>query len=66
MPTSDPWPLRIERIATCSIHHWGKRMPRRIRKSGSAWRKLIRSPAAAGLVAGWEAKGQVRFPRTTP
>lgn len=33
---------------------------------GSALRKLIRSLAAAGVVAGWEAKGEVRFPRTAP
>jgi hypothetical protein len=66
IPTREPWPLRIAKIATSSIHHWGKRIPRRIRQSGSALRKLIRSLAAAGVVAGWEAKGQVRFPRTTP
>jgi len=41
-------------------------MPRRIRQSGSALRKLIRSVAAAGVVAGWEANGQEQFPRTTP
>jgi len=66
IPTSEPWPLRIEKMATNSIHHWGRRMPRRIRQSGSALRKLIRSLAAAGVAAGWVAKGQVRFPRTTP
>jgi hypothetical protein len=44
--------LRIARITISSIHHWGKRMPRRIRQSGSALRKLIRSLAAAGLVEG--------------
>ena len=36
-----------------------KRLPRRMRQSGSALRKLIRSLAAAGLSADWEAKGQV-------
>jgi hypothetical protein len=56
----------MERIATNSIYHWGKRMPRRIRQSGSALRKLIRSPAAAGVMAGSEAKGQVRFPPSPP
>jgi hypothetical protein len=65
-PTNEPWPLRIERIAISYIHHWEKRMQRRIRQSGSALRKLTRSLAAAGAVAGWEAKGQVRFPRSTP
>jgi len=49
MPSSEPWPLRMARIATSSIHHCGKRTPRRIRQSGSALRKLIRSAAAAGL-----------------
>jgi len=49
-----------------SIYQCGKRMPRRIRQSGSALRNLIRSPAAAGLVAGSEANAQVRFPRTRP
>jgi hypothetical protein len=39
----------MARIATSSIHHCGKRTPRRIRQSGSALRKLIRSAAAAGL-----------------
>jgi hypothetical protein len=29
-------------------------------------RKLMRSLATAGVVAGWEPNGQVRFPRTTP
>jgi len=53
-------------MATSSIHHWGKRMPRRIRQSGNALRKLIRSLAATGVVAGSEAKGQERFPRTSP
>ena len=64
--TSEPCPLRIERLATSSIHHSGKRMPRRIRQSGNALRKLIRSLAAPGVVSGWEAKGQVQFPRTPP
>ncbi len=44
-------PQRIERMATKSIHYWGKRVPRRIRQSGSALRKLIRSLAVAGLAA---------------
>ena len=35
-------------------------------QSGNALRKLIRSLAEAGVVAGWEATGQERFPRTTP
>ena len=66
IPTKEPWPLRIERMATSSIYHWGKRMPRRIRQSGSALRKLIRSLAAAGVVVGWEAKGQMWLPRAKP
>ena len=66
MPTSEPWPLRIERMATSSIHHWGKRIPRRIRQSGSALRKLIRSLATTSVVAGWEAKGEELFPHTEP
>jgi hypothetical protein len=41
-------------------------MRRRIRQSGRALRKLIRSLAATGVLAGWEAKDQVRFPRKTP
>jgi hypothetical protein len=41
-------------------------MPRRIRQSGTALRKLIRSLAATGVVAGSEAKDQVRLTRTTP
>ncbi|MFN9907899.1 MAG: hypothetical protein ACK56F_17510 [bacterium] len=41
-------------------------MPRRIRQSGSALRQLIRTLAAAGVVAGWETKGHERFPRTSP
>jgi hypothetical protein len=49
MPISEPWLLRMARIATRSIHHWGKRMPRRMRQSGRALRKLIRSVAAAGF-----------------
>lgn len=66
IPTSEPWPLRIDRIAMSSIHHCGNRMPRRIRQSGSALRKLIRSLASAGVIAGSEAKGQSRFPRMKP
>ena len=66
IPTSEPWPLRIERMATSSIHHWGKRIPRRIRQSGNALRKLIKSLAAAGELAGSKANGQVRFPHTAP
>jgi len=37
-------------------------MQRRIRQSGSALRKLIRSLAAAGVAAGWVAKEKVRIP----
>ena len=65
MPISEPWPLRMARIATSSIHHCGKRTPRRMRQSGNALRKLIRSSAAAGS-AGSDGKGAVRLPRTTP
>lgn len=65
IPTREPWPLRIARIATSSIHHWGNRMPRRMRQSGKALRKLIRSVAAAGS-AGWDDNGAERFPRTPP
>jgi hypothetical protein len=50
MPISDPWPLRMARMATRSIHHCGKRIPRRIRQSGKALRKLIRSVEAEGFV----------------
>ena len=64
MPRSEPWPLRIARIATSSIHHWGKRIPRRMRQSGSALRKLIRSDAAAG-VSVVDAMREERFHRTT-
>lgn len=56
-PISEPWPLWIERIATSSIHRCGKRIPRRIRQSGNALSKLIRSDAAAGFWSG-EANGQ--------
>jgi len=66
IPINEPWPLRIERIATNSIHHWGKRMPLRMRQSGSALWKMIRSLAAAVVAAGWKAKNRVRFPRTAP
>ena len=66
IPTSEPWPLvGMERMANSSIHHWGKRIPRRIRQSGSALRKLIRSLAETGEVAGSEANGQ-QFPHTAP
>ena len=65
MPSSEPWPLRIERIATSSIHHCGKRMPRRMRQSGSVLRKLIRSVAAAWFWSG-EANGKERFLGTKP
>lgn len=48
----------VKYFESALIFHWGKRMPRRIRYSGSALRKLIRSLAAAvGVIAGWEAKG---------
>ncbi len=42
----------MARIATSSIHHCGKRTPRRMRQSGRALRKLIRSAAAAGFWSG--------------
>jgi hypothetical protein len=41
IPTGEPWPHRIDRIATSSIHHWGKRINRRSRQSGSALRKQV-------------------------
>jgi hypothetical protein len=66
IPTSEPWPLRIDRIAMSSIHHCGNRMRRRIRQSGSALRKLIRSLTSVGVIAGSEATGQSWFPRTKP
>ena len=65
MPISEPWPLRMARIATSSIHHCGKRIPRCIRQSGNALRKLIRSLAAAGFWSG-EDNGQERVLRTKP
>ena len=65
MPTREPWPLRMARIATSSIHHWGNRMPRRMRQSGRALWKLIRSVAAAGS-AGAEDNGVAQFPRSSP
>ena len=55
MPISEPWPLRMARIATRSIHHCGKRTPRRMRQSGNALRKLIRSVAAPGF---WRVEGK--------
>jgi len=55
----------MERIATSSIHDCEKRMPRRIRQSGNALRKLIRSTASAGVSSG-EANGEVLLPRTNP
>ncbi len=39
----------MARMATSSIHHCGKRTPRRMRQSGRALRKLIRSVAAVGV-----------------
>lgn len=65
IPTREPWPLRMARIATSSIHHWENRMPRRMRQSGKALRKQIRSLAAAGS-AGREDNGAEQFPRTPP
>jgi hypothetical protein len=53
-------------LPTSSIRHRGKRMPRRIRQSGSTLRKLIRSLAAAGVAAGWQAKGQDWLPLRPP
>ena len=44
--------LRIVRIATSRIHHCGKRTTRRMRQSGSALRKLIRSVAEAWFWSG--------------
>jgi hypothetical protein len=41
-------------------------MPRCIRQSGTALRKLIRSLAETGEVAGSEANGQEQFPHTSP
>lgn len=65
IPTSEPWLLRIARIATSSIHHCGKRIPRRFRPSGNALRKLIRS-AAVNAVSSWDPKAKEQFPgRTT-
>lgn len=58
-------PSGLSSLANNSIHHWGKRLPQRIRQSGNALRKPIRSPAAAGLVAGSEAKDQVRLPHSS-
>ncbi|MCP9860581.1 hypothetical protein [Cyanobium sp. Cruz-8H5] len=55
----------MARIATSSIHHCEKRIPRRIRQSGNALRKLIRSLAAAGFWSG-EANGQEQVLRTKP
>ena len=51
IPTTKPWPLRIERMATSSNHHWGKRIRRRIRQSGNALRKLI-CPVSIRLMCG--------------
>ena len=45
-------------MATSSIHHWGRRMPRRIRQLGSAVKKPMRSLPTTGVVAGWEANDQ--------
>ena len=64
IPTSEPWLIRIARISTSSMHHCGNRIPRRMRQSGSALRKLIRSVAVAG-VASWDPKTEERFPRRT-
>jgi hypothetical protein len=49
-------------MATSSIHHWVKRIPRRMRQSGSALRKLIKSLAETGEVAGSEANAQEQLP----
>ena len=63
MPTSEPSLLRMAKMATISIHHCGNRMPRRMRQSGRALRKLIRSVVAAGS-GGADDNGLTRFPRT--
>jgi hypothetical protein len=52
MPRSKPWPLRMARIATNSIHHCGNRTPRRLRQSGNALRKGIRSVAGEAFSRG--------------
>ena len=64
IPISEPWLLRMARIAT-NIHHCGKRMPRRIRHSDNALREPIRSVAAAGFGNG-QANGKERVLRTKP
>ncbi len=65
IPNSDPWLLRIQRIATSRIYHLGKRIPRRLQHYGSALRKLIRSLAAAGVSSG-DANGEKLFPLRKP
>ena len=45
----------------CTNYECGKRTPRRMRQSGSALRKLIRSVAAAGLWRGDVGKDQERY-----
>ncbi len=52
LSSSEPWPLRMARIATNSIHHCGNRTPRRLRQSDSALRKRIRSVAAEAFSRG--------------
>ncbi len=52
-------------MATTSIHHCGKQIPRPMRQSGSALRKLFRSVAAAGFWCG-EANGEERLLGTKP
>ena len=64
MPISEPWLLRMARIATNSIHHCGNRLPHRIRQSMSSWRKLIRSLATEGIVNG-EANAEEHAVHTT-
>jgi len=57
---SEPWLFRNARIATNSIYHCRKRTSQRVRQSGNALRKLIRSAAAAGLWSGGVSKDQER------
>ncbi len=52
MPISEPWPLRMARIASSSIDLCGKRPPWRMGQPGIALRKPIRSVAAAGFWSG--------------
>ncbi len=53
-------------IATSSIHHYGKRMPRRIRQSGSALRKTDQITCSSRRGGALGGQGSERFPRTAP